>query len=97
MSTIGTQIMTYKNPDTTLYMAEPLLMLSSRFFMLFSLTNGPLLVHEANLIAQAHSMERNQVLSAQPIDGKKQLCPTEFRSTTDEIIHYEYLMLLKHA
>lgn len=58
---------------------------------------GPLLVHQENLIAQAYTMECNQVLSAQPIDGKKQFWPPEIWSLSDEVIHHQPLIRLKHV
>src|SRR4029077_6796660 len=60
-------------PDTNSHMSGWSLLMSRRFFMLFSLAEGPLLVHRANLIAQTHSTQCNQVLSAKPVDGENQL------------------------
>ncbi len=79
----------HTNLATTSQMSGSLLMLLP--------ADGPLLVYQENLIAQAYTMERNQVLSAQPINGKKQLCPTEIRSLSDEVIHHQPLIRLKHV
>jgi hypothetical protein len=46
---------------------------SSQILMLLVLAEGPLLVHRTDLVAHARSMERDQVLSAQSVDGEKQL------------------------
>jgi hypothetical protein len=48
-------------------------MMKNRFFMLVRLIVDPLLVRREELIAQTYSTERDQVLSAQPVDGEKQL------------------------
>ena len=69
----------------------------SQFFMILILTDCPRAVRRSNLIAQAHSMERNQVLSAQTVDGEKQLCPTEIWLASDDVFHHEAIISLQHV
>lgn len=54
-------------------------MLSSGRFMMLPLAEGPLAVHQADSMAQAHSMEHDQFLPAQTIDCEKHLAPREVR------------------
>lgn len=65
--------------------------------MISILIEGQRSVHPANLITHADSTERDEVLSTQPIDCEKQLCPTKTRLTDDEVFHHEYFISLKHA
>ena len=55
----------HKNPDTASHRAGALPMLNSRLFTVLLLTEEPLLVHQADLTAQTHLMERDQLLSVQ--------------------------------
>src|SRR5262245_61244269 len=71
--------------------------LSYQLFMKSALTESPFLVHRANLITRAYSMEGDHILPAQPVDGEKQLCVTEIRSPDHEVINHEHLIALKHV
>src|SRR5678809_393731 len=69
----------------------------NQIFLLLFLAEGPLLVHRADLVVHARSMERDQILSTQPVDGEKQLRPTEIWPSDDEVFHHEYIISLKHV
>lgn len=66
-------------------------------FTMVVLTVWRRLIHQENLITQTHSMEHDQILSTQPVDGKEQLRPTEIRSLRDEGIYHQPLIPLKQV
>ena len=64
--------------------------------MMLPLAEGPLAVHQADSMAQAHSMEHDQFLSAQTIDCEKHFAPREVRSPDrQDLVHRHHFVSLK--
>ena len=59
MSTISTQVITSQESRHHFVYGWPVTDEEQPIFLMFPLTSGWLLIYEANLIAQTHSMERN--------------------------------------
>jgi hypothetical protein len=66
--------------------------------MVLLLTGKPFLVHEANVIAQTHAMEYDQVLPAQAVDCEKHLVPREvWLPDGQDLVHGHHFVSVKHV